>query len=104
MGVLNIWSAQNIQSFDDLRNKTLLIAFRGGLPSQLFFYLAKENGLNPEKDLKIQYTTDFAQAVQLLLAGCGDAALLAEPAGTGAELRGQQEGLDIKLVINLQQE
>ncbi|NEQ38424.1 MAG: hypothetical protein F6K40_20000 [Okeania sp. SIO3I5] len=59
-GVLNIWSAQNIRSFDDLRNKTLLIAFRGGLPSQLFFYLAKENGLNPEKDLKIQYTTDFA--------------------------------------------
>ncbi|MDJ0557254.1 MAG: hypothetical protein QNJ68_22970 [Microcoleaceae cyanobacterium MO_207.B10] len=103
-GVLNIWSAQNIRSFDDLRNKTLLIAFRGGLPSQLFFYLAKENGLNPEQDLKIQYTTDFAQAVQLLLAGRGDAALLAEPAGTGAELRGQQQGLEIKLRINLQQE
>ena len=103
-GVLNIWSSQNIRSFNDLRNKTLLIAFRGGLPSQLFFYLAKENGLNPEKDLKIQYTTDFAQAVQLLLAGRGDAALLAEPAGTGAELRGQQQGLDIKLAINLQQE
>ncbi len=103
-GVLNIWSAQNIQNFDDLRNKKLLIAFRGGLPSQLFFYLAKENGLNPEKDLKIQYTTDFAQAVQLLLAGRGDAALLAEPAGTGAELRGKQQGLDIKLAINLQQE
>ncbi len=103
-GVLNIWSPQNIRSFDDLRNKTLLIAFRGGLPSQLFFYLAKENGLNPEKDLKIQYTTDFVQAVQLLLAGRGDAALLAEPAGTSAELRGQQQGLDIKLAINLQQE
>lgn len=103
-GVLNIWSNQNIRSFEDLKNKTLLIAFRGGLPAQLFFYLAKENGLDPEKDLKIQYTTDFAQAVQLLLAGRGDAALLSEPAGTGAELRSQQQGLDIKLAINLQEE
>ncbi|NER04533.1 MAG: ABC transporter substrate-binding protein, partial [Okeania sp. SIO3C4] len=103
-GVLNIWSNQNIRSFEDLKNKTLLIAFRGGLPAQLFFYLAKENGLDPEKDLKIQYTTDFAQAVQLLLAGRGDAAILSEPAGTGAELRGQQQGLDIKLAINLQEE
>ena len=103
-GILNIWSAQNIASFDDLKGKTLLIAFRGGLPSQLFFYLAKENGLNPERDLNVQYTTDFAQAVQLLLAGRGDAALLSEPAGTGAEIRGMQQGTNIKLAINLQEE
>ncbi len=103
-GILNIWSAQNIASFDDLKGKTLLIAFRGGLPSQLFFYLAKKNGLNPERDLKLQYTTDFAQAVQLLLAGRGDAALLSEPAGTGAEIRGMQQGTNIKLAINLQEE
>ncbi|NEQ38425.1 MAG: hypothetical protein F6K40_20005 [Okeania sp. SIO3I5] len=42
--------------------------------------------------------------MQLLLASRGDAALLAERAGTGAELRAKQQGLDIKLAINLQQE
>lgn len=103
-GILNIWSAQTITSWEDLKGKTLLIAFRGGLPAQLFAYLAKENGFNPQQDFNIQYTTDFTQAVQLLLAGRGDAALLSEPAGTNAELKGQQQGIAVKLVMNLQEE
>ena len=103
-GVLNIWSAQTITSWEDLKGKTLLIAFRGGLPSQVFAYLAKENGFDPQQDFKIQYTTDFTQAVQLLLAGRGDAALLSEPAGTNAELKGQEQGLAVKRVMNLQEE
>ncbi|VEP18366.1 ABC transporter substrate-binding protein [Hyella patelloides LEGE 07179] len=104
-GVLNLWSGdENISSWQDLRGKKLLIPFRGGLPAQLFFYLASENGLNPEQELDIQYTTDFAQAVQLLLAGRGDAALLAEPAGTGAEIQGQNQGIPVQSVLNLQEE
>ncbi|MGK7937579.1 MAG: ABC transporter substrate-binding protein [Xenococcaceae cyanobacterium] len=104
-GVLNLWSEnKNISSWEDLRGKKVLIPFRGGLPAQLFFYLAKENGLNPEQDLDIQYTTDFAQAVQLLLAKRGDAALLAEPAGTGAEIQGENQGILVRSVLNLQEE
>ncbi len=104
-GVLNLWSGdENLSSWENLRGKKVLIPFRGGLPSQLFFYLASENGLNPEQELDIEYTTDFAQAVQLLLAERGDAALLSEPAGTGAEIQGQEWGIPIRLVLNLQQE
>ncbi len=104
-GVLNVWSGEeNISSWQDLRGKKLLIPFRGGLPAQLFFYLASENGLNPEQELNIQYTTDFAQAVQLLLAGRGDAALLSEPAGTGAEIQGENKGMPVRAVLNLQKE
>ena len=54
--------------------------------------------------LNIQYTTDFAQAVQLLLAGRGDAALLSEPAGTGAEIQGKNKGIPVRAVLNLQEE
>ena len=104
-GVLNVWSGEkNLSSWQDLRGKKLLIPFRGGLPAQLFFYLASENGLNPEQELNIQYTTDFAQAVQLLLAGRGDAALLSEPAGTGAEIQGNNKGMPVRTVLNLQEE
>ena len=104
-GVLNVWSGEkNISSWQDLRGKKLLIPFRGGLPAQLFFFLASENGLNSEQELNIQYTTDFAQAVQLLLAGRGDAALLSEPAGTGAEIQGNNKGMPVRAVLNLQEE
>ncbi len=104
-GVLYVLTTdKNVNSWEDLKGKTILIAFRGGLPGQVFNYLAKENNLNPEQDIKIQYTTDFAQSVQLLLAGRGDVALLSEPAGTGAELRGKQQGLQVRRVLNLQEE
>ena len=104
-GILNLWSPdENISSWEDLPGKKILIPFRGGLPSQFFFYLAGENGLDPEQDLDIEYTTDFAQAIQLLLAGRGDIALLAEPASSGAEIQGETQGTPVQLVLNLQQE
>ena len=104
-GVLNLWSAnENISSWEDLKGKKVLIAFRGGLPAQLFSYLASANGLNIERDLDIQYTADFAAAVQLLLAGRGDVALLSEPAGTGAEIQGKNQGIALRSVLNLQEE
>ncbi|MDJ0534347.1 MAG: ABC transporter substrate-binding protein [Xenococcaceae cyanobacterium MO_207.B15] len=104
-GVLNLWSGdENISSWEDLRGKKILIPFRGGLPAQLFFYLASENGLNPEQELDIQYTTDFTQAIQLLLAERGDVALLSEPAGTGAEIQGKNQGIALRSVLNLQEE
>ena len=104
-GVLYVLTTdQNINNWQDLKGKTILIAFRGGLPGQVFTYLAKENNLNPGTDIKIQYTTDFTQSVQLLLAGRGDVALLSEPAGTGAQLRGKQQGLQVRRMLNLQEE
>lgn len=104
-GVLNLWSTEEaIASWSDLRGKKILIPFRGGLPAQLFFYLAREQGLDPEAELDIQYTTDFAQAIQLLLARRGNVALLAEPAGTAAEIQGEEQGVPIRLAIELQEE
>ena len=104
-GVLYLWSGdENISSWQDLRGKKLLIPFRGGLPAQLFFYLASENGLNAEEDLDIQYTTDFTQAVQLLLAQQGDIALLSEPAGSAAEIRAEAQSKPIRVVLNFQEE
>ena len=84
-GILYVFSTnKNVNTWQDLKGKTILVPFRGGLPSQLFTFLVKANNLNPQTDIKIEYTSDFAQAVQLLLAGKGDIALLSEPAGTGA--------------------
>ncbi|MDJ0686959.1 MAG: ABC transporter substrate-binding protein [Xenococcaceae cyanobacterium MO_188.B32] len=104
-GVLYLWSGdESISSWEDLKGKKILIPFRGGLPAQLFFYLAGENGLNPEQELDIQYTTDFTQAVQFLLAREGDVALLAEPAGSSAEIQGQNKGTPVRTVLNLQEE
>ena len=93
-----------IKGWDTMKGRTVLIPFRGGVPDLLFRYLAGETGPNLDKNLTFQYTTDFAEAVQLLLAGRGDAAVLAEPSGTAAQHLGQQKGLKVRRVLNLQEE
>ncbi len=104
-GVLNLWSRDDtVRDWADLAGQKILIPFRGGLPAQVFTYLASENGLDPEQDLEVQYTTDFTQAVQLLLAGQGTIALLSEPAGTGAQIQGENQDIPINLALNLQEE
>ncbi|NET34549.1 MAG: ABC transporter substrate-binding protein [Cyanothece sp. SIO1E1] len=93
-----------IAQWDDLAGRTLLVPFRGGVPDQLLRYLTTASGLQPDQDFTIQYTTDFAEAVQLLLAGRGDVAVLSEPAATGAQLRGAQQGVEIQRSLNLSAE
>jgi NitT/TauT family transport system substrate-binding protein len=53
----------------------------------MFQYIAKKEGLDPQKDFKLRYATDPTQAAQLLLSGQVDNAVLSEALATAAILQ-----------------
>ncbi|MBE6336961.1 MAG: ABC transporter substrate-binding protein [Lentimicrobiaceae bacterium] len=70
----------NINDWDDLKDKNIFLMAKGMTPDVLFRYLLKENGLTPYKDVNLDYRfpthIDLANAV---LAGRADLAVLSEP-------------------------
>ena len=56
-----------VASFTDIKGQSLVVSFQGSVPDVMFQYIAKEEGLDPQKDFELQYATDPTQAAQLLL-------------------------------------
>ena len=56
-------------SFADIKGQSLAIPFQGSVPDLMFQYIAKSQGLDPQKDFKVRYAADPTQAAQLLLSG-----------------------------------
>lgn len=104
-GILHVLTTvEDIDGWDALAGQTVAIPFRGDMPDLIFRYLAGEHGLNVEQDLTPQYVSAPVEALQFLLAGQAQAAVLLEPAATAAQMRGQQEGIRVRRVLNLQEE
>jgi NitT/TauT family transport system substrate-binding protein len=74
-------------SFADIKGQSLAIPFEGSVPDLMFQYIAKAEGLDPQKDFDIRYTPDPTQAAQLLLSGQVQNAVLSEALATAAELQ-----------------
>jgi NitT/TauT family transport system substrate-binding protein len=85
-----------VASFADIKSQSLVIPFQGSVPDLMFQYIAKSQGLDPQKDFKVRYATDPTQAAQLLLAGQVEngvisealtTAVVAQTAGSAQPLR-----------------
>lgn len=64
----------------DFKGEEIAIPFRADMPDIVFTHLAKQQGLNPKVDFKLQYTASPLDAMQMLIMRKIDHALLAEPA------------------------
>jgi NitT/TauT family transport system substrate-binding protein len=78
--------AGTVRSIADLKGKRVAVPFRNDMPDFIFRRLLAAAGMKPE-DLSIDYSATGPEAVQLLLAGRADAALLSEPASSVALVR-----------------
>lgn len=83
-GLLGIVAAEPLPGIAALRGRILALPFRNDTPEYVFNRLARAEGLDPARDLRIQPTGTPAEAAQLLIAGRVDAAVLVEPAITAA--------------------
>jgi NitT/TauT family transport system substrate-binding protein len=70
----------NMKTLADFKNKNVAIPYRGDMPDIVFRHLAKAEGIDLKKDISLRYTAHPLEAMQLLLLGQVDHALLAEPA------------------------
>ena len=74
-------------SFTDIKGRSLAVSLQGSVPDVMFQYIARKEGLDPQKDFKLRYATDPTQAAQLLLSGRVDNAVLSEALATAAILQ-----------------
>lgn len=87
LGVLYVVEdgGETVQSMADLRGKTIVAAGKGSTPEYGLRYLLEQNGLNPDKDVTIDWKSEHAECVAALAAGTADIALLPQPFVTVAQ-------------------
>ncbi|MEE1868349.1 ABC transporter substrate-binding protein [Pseudomonas auratipiscis] len=69
-----------MRSLADFKGQEVALPFRADMPDILFSYLVEQQGLNPQKDMRLRYTATPLDALQLLVLRQVDHALLVEPA------------------------
>jgi NitT/TauT family transport system substrate-binding protein len=89
-----------IKSWKDLKGKEIYLVAKGAVPDLLFRYLAAKNGLNPDRDLKINYIASPVELAQLAASGKASLATLPEPWVTQVLLRSPHS----KVVLDFQTE
>ena len=87
LGVLYIVenSGEAVQSMADLKGKTLVAAGKGSTPEFGLRYLLEQSGLDPDKDVTVDWKSEHAECVAALAAGTADLALLPQPFVTVAQ-------------------
>ena len=89
-----------MQSFADLKGKTVVSAGKGSVPEYGLRYVLQQNGIDPDKDLTIEWKSEQAECVAALASGAVDIAMMPQPYVTVAQ--GKIEGL--RIAVDLAEE
>ena len=101
-GVLYVMAREEgIERIEDLAGKHVLLSNKNEAPDLLFRLVLNWSGLDPDKDVRLDYVGSPGEAVPLYLAGRGDVAILHEPASTAALFRAKKAGLPLYRSIDI---
>lgn len=101
LGVLYIVeNSDTIKNIEDLKGKTIYISGKGATPEFVLNYLLKENGLDPNKDVKIEFKAQHSDVASLLASKEASIAVLPEPFVTTSQMKDK----DLKIAIDLTKE
>ena len=96
LGVIYIVENGNaVQSMADLKGTTIVAAGKGSTPEYALRYLLKENGIDPDTDVTIDWKSEHSECVSALATGSATIALLPQPFVTVAQ--GKIDGLRVAL-------
>lgn len=99
LGVLYIVErGDTVQSLADLKGQTIAAAGKGSTPEYALRYLLKENGVDPDKDVTIDWKSEHSECVSDLAAGQATIALLPQPFVTVAQ--GKLDDLRVAIDLN----
>lgn len=101
LGVLYILAkGEDIASVEDLRGKTIIATGKGTTPEYTLRYILSENGIDPDKDVTLDFKSEATEVVAALSKAESGVAMLPQPYVTVA--MSKVEGL--KTVIDLNEE
>ena len=99
LGVIYIVEkGDNVNSFEDLRGKKIYATGKGSTPEYALRYLLKENGLDPDKDVILEWKSEPAEVVALLSGAEEGIAMMPQPFVTIAQSK--IDGLRIAIDLN----
>lgn len=75
-------------SWDQIKGKNVIAGRSGGMPQMVFEYVLKKNGIDPQKDLKMDQSIDFGSTAAAFSGGQGDYTVEFEPHATALEMKG----------------
>jgi len=91
-------NGNTITSIEDLRGKTIYAGFKGNSPEYDFNYILGAHGINPGKDLDIEWKSEHTECVAALATGNAAIAILPQPFVTIAQM--QNENIRIAIDLN----
>lgn len=101
LGILSIVeNGSGINSMSDLKGKTLYATGKGATPEYILNYLLRQNGLDPEKDLTIEYLATHGELATLAIEGKAGICMLPEPFASKVI----SSGKDYRSALNLTSE
>ncbi|MBR6954142.1 MAG: ABC transporter substrate-binding protein [Clostridia bacterium] len=99
LGVLYIVeNGDTVHSVEDLRGRTIYASGKGATPEYALQYILSGNGLDPEKDLTIEWKSEHTECLNALLNDEKGIALLPQPFVTTAMTKA--EGLRVAIDLN----
>lgn len=101
LGVLYIVENGNtIKDIKDLKGKTIYSSGKGGTPEFVLNYILKKNGLEPDKDVKIEYKMQHSDLAAAVASKQANIAVLPEPFVTTTKMK----DADLQIPIDLTKE
>lgn len=102
LGVLYIVeNGETVNSVADLKGQTLVTTGKGTTPEYVLRYLLTKNGLDPDKDVKIEYYSEASEVTAQMATSKKDAiAVLPQPYVTAAQLKDSS----LRVVLDLTKE
>ncbi|MFA6689047.1 MAG: ABC transporter substrate-binding protein [Sphaerochaetaceae bacterium] len=88
LGVLYIAENGNsVSSVEDLRGKTIYASGKGATPEYALNYILKQNGIDPQKDVTIEWKSEHSECVAAIATASGGIAMLPQPFATTAIMK-----------------
>lgn len=101
LGVLYIVeNGDSVQSVSDLKGKTIYASGKGATPEYALNYMLTANGIDPEKDVVIEYKSEHSECVAALAANENAVAMLPQPFATVAMTQNET----IRIALDLTKE
>ena len=101
LGVLYIVeSGDTVQTAADLKGKTIYASGKGSTPEYALNYILSSNGIDPEKDVTIEWKSEHSECVAALSSGEGGIAMLPQPFVTTAQAKNDS----IRIALDLTKE
>ena len=101
LGVLYIVeSGDTVQSIEDLRGKTIYSTGKGTTPEYVLQYLLKQNGIEPEKDITIEYKSEPTEIAVMLADAENTVAVLPQPYVTTVQMQNNK----VRVALNMTEE